>query len=312
MDRNSDNEWLSTYAEELARAKRWTEAESLYQNLLEADPDNESCLMALAWVYHDSGRLEQAIECWEQLFERELSRQVFAGFAFDELVRLFKSLEMYERLVAICDRACRAQPDDYSLLGDLAWACLKAGERERAIAVYRRMIDMDPEAIEPHLGLGDALITLGDFSAAERAYDDASHLDPIGAAMFLSRLAHAYRQAGFIHRAEEAMRRSVALDRSEPAYWLMLGDILMEGERWDEGIEAYEHAISLRDTAAGGYYFRLGNTLASYGRHEEAIQAYERAIAEEPNPFYYLQLAKCYAAVGKDDLALHVLEQAPK
>lgn len=309
MEWQRDTEWLGSYAEELAREERWEEAEKLYLQLLAADPENESYLMALAWVYHDSGRLDQAISCWERLLERELARRIFTGFAFDELVRLYKEFAMYDRLVTICERACRAQPDDFSLLGDLAWACFKAGEAKRAADVYHRMIAIDPEAVEPYLGLGDTLITLGEFAAAEEAYAEASRLDPIGTAAFLSRLAETYRREGFISQAEATIRRSIVLDPAEPAYWLMLGDILLEAGRTEEGITAYEHAVSVREVAASGYYFRLGNALVSYGRLEEAAQAYERAIAAEPNPFYYLQLAKTYATMGHEDLALHVLER---
>jgi len=308
----SEGEWLRSYAEGLLRAGRLEEAEAVYLRLIEAYPENDSYLMALAWVYHDSGRLEEAIACWEKLFEKELKRKIFTGFAFDELVRIYKSREMYDRLLEICERACDAFPGEYSLLGDLAYACHKTGWLERAVSIYRQMIDMDPEGIEAYLGLGNTLIALADYAGAEEAYGEASRIDPGETATFFSRLSDEYRRCGLSEKAEYAIRKSVAFDESEPAYLLMLGDILIEGGRWQEGWDAYEKAVSLRMEAAGSYYFRLGNTLAQTNLPEQAVQAYKKALEQEQNPFYYLHLARVYVAMGEMDLAQEAVEKVKK
>lgn len=305
----NDGEWLRSYAEGLLKAGRWEEAESAYQYLIETYPENDSYLMALAWVYHDSGRLKEAIACLEKLFEKELKRKIFTGFAFDELVRIYKSRGMFRELLKICERTCENFPGEYSLLGDLAWACHKAGELERAVQVYRQMIEMDPEGIEAYLGLGNALIALEDYTAAEDAYLRASEIDPEETAIFFSRLADEYRRSGLPKKAEVAIRKSIQSDEAEPAYLLILGDILIEDGRWQEGWEAYEKAVGLRVDAAGSFYFRLGNSLKDANLPQQAVQAYTKAIEMEDNPFYCLHLARIYLTLGEVDLAQELVKK---
>lgn len=305
----SEGDWLRSYAEGLLRAGRLEEAESVYLHLIETYPENDSYLMALAWLYHDSGRLEEAIACLEKLLERELGREIFTGFAFDELVRIYKSRGMFTHLREICERACKAFPGDYALMGDLAWAYHKVGELQQAVNLYRQMIELDPEGIEAYLGLGNALIALEDYEGAEYAYNQASRIDPEEASTFFSRLADEYRRSGLPEKAEVAIRKSIAYDGDEPAFHLMLGDILIEEGRWEEGWTAYEKAVSLKLDAAGSYYFRLGNTLSGFNLPEQAVDAYKKAIEAEPNAFYYLHLARTYVTLGKMELAQEIVEK---
>ena len=305
------SEEIQEIAEENSRAGRPAEAARLYEELRKRNPDDDSFTLALAWAYHDSGQIEQAIACFESLFEKELSRRVFTGFAFDELVRLFKGLGRYDRLLLICEKAAAAQPGDYSLLGDLGDAYMKTGQADRAVEVYRRMIEMEPESSIDYCRLGDALLALNGFVEAEKAYEKAIAIEPDRAAAYYGRLANEFRKAGHFDRAERTIRKGLADDPSEPAAYLLLGDLLILEDRADEGWAAYESAVNLRPASAGSYYFRLGNTLAERSAYEQAAAAFRRAIAvERQNPFYFLNLAAAYASLGREDLALEAIRQA--
>lgn len=311
VDDATVSEQLQKNAEEKIKAGRYAEAIDLYQKLVERHPSDESFALALAWAYHDNGEIEEAITRFELLFRKELSRRVFTGFAFDELARIFKRQGRYDRLLSICERAIAVQPGDYALLGELAEACLKTGQAERATAVYGQMIEMEPDSSVAYCSLGNALIALANFSEAEAAYEKAIAIEPDQAASFYGRLADHYDKAGHKERAEAAIRKSLTRDAAEPAYHLMLGDILMNGGRLDEGWAAYQTAVSLRRTSAGAYYFRLGKTLAHASHHEKACTAFQEALAAEPqNPFYLLRLAESYVALGKEALALEIIERA--
>jgi len=105
--------------EECLKAKRFEEAISFYRQLIDLNPGDNSYRLGLAWAYHDCGKADQAVACFEQVFEKELQRRIFTGFAFDELVRIYKESKKYDRLVDVCERAMAAQPEDVALLGEL-------------------------------------------------------------------------------------------------------------------------------------------------------------------------------------------------
>ena len=88
--------------EECLKAKRFEEAIALYRQLINLNPADDSYRLGLAWTYHDCGNADQAVACFEHVFEKELQRRIFTGFAFDELVRIFKENKKYDRLVEIC------------------------------------------------------------------------------------------------------------------------------------------------------------------------------------------------------------------
>lgn len=299
---------LLDQAEGHLQAGRYDEAIALYQTLVEQHPEDDSYLLSLAWACHDCGQIEDAVAWFEKLFDREVSRRIFSGFAFDELVRIFKRQERHDRLLTICERALAAQPGDFSLMGDLGEAYLKMGQTEKAVSVFRQMTEMEPEAAMVFCQLGNALIALHDFTGADEAYERAATIDPDLEAAYYYRLAEEYRKAGEQGQAEQAIRRSLAQEATEPAYHLFLGDLFIGDGRTDEGWTAYEAAVGLRPASAGVYYHRLGNTLTQAKHHERAVLAFQKAIVAEPeNPFYRLRLAEALAAMGREDLAREAL-----
>ncbi|MDQ5984811.1 MAG: Lipopolysaccharide assembly protein B [Syntrophus sp. SKADARSKE-3] len=300
---------LEKTAEDHVKAGRYDEAIHIYQKLIERHPEEDSFALALAWAYHDHGQIGDAIDCFEKLFEKEISRRIFTGFAFDELVRIFKREGLYDRLLNLCERVIAVQPADFALLGDLAEACLKTGQAERAAGVYRKMIEMEPEAAVVYCGLGSALLAKDDFTGAEEAYKNAVAVEPEKAASFYCRLADEYRRMGHGNHAIEAIGNCLVLNAAEPAYYLMMGDILIESGKIDEGTQMYGTAIRLKPSFAGAYYHRLGNTMSGMAYHEQAANAFRNAMTADPsNPFYRLKLAEAYVALGRGDLALELIE----
>ncbi|MCX7634358.1 MAG: tetratricopeptide repeat protein [Syntrophales bacterium] len=290
---------MRALAERSAAAGDFDGAVGYWRQAIALNPRDESLLMNLAWAYHDGGQMEAAIACLEELLERELSRRIFTGFAFDELVRIYKRERLLDRLVAICERVVAAQPDDFALLGELGEAYLQAERATDAAAVFRRMLRLDPRESVVYCRLGDALVAAGDFAGAEEAYETATSIDPEVTGLFFSRLAAAFHKAGHLGEAERALRRSIAHDADQPAYYLSLGDILLEGGDAPGAFAAYEVAVRLNGKDAGNYYHRLGNAFMKFARYAEAARAYDAAALAEPaNPLYLLRLAEACLAGG--------------
>jgi len=311
MREEGNTEYFLCLAEDLMKAKRYEDAIVLYKKLVYMHPGEDSFLLSLAWAYHDGGRIDDAIGCFERLLNAELEQKVFTGFAFDELVRIYKEKGEYGRLVDICEKVVTAQPDDIAFLNDLGDAYLKADRADKAIEVYKKMTEMEPDASAAYCNLGNARIAKGDFDGAEEAYKKAVEIDPTEAGSFYNRLANVYLDARHYDKAETAYKKCLENRCDEPMYHCGLGDILVKQGKIDEALDAYEKAVQLNNSSRGAYYNRLGNTLARENYHLQAIDSFQKAIAmDSNNPFYHIHIAKSYAELGLSDLSEKAYQKA--
>jgi len=298
-------------ADEYMREGRYEEAVALYLKLAEVHPEDDSIIMSLAWAYRDSGRVSDAVRCLEDLLKKELERKIFTGFAFDELVKIYRDEGNHRRLVAICESAVAIQPDDVSLLTTLGDAYLGAGNSRRAIEVFAMLTEMEPDAPAFFCRLGDAHIAAGDYEGAEEAYNRAVLIEPSDAHRFYDALGNTFSRAGEFARAEVALQRSLESLPDQPFVHCSLGDVFIRQGRLADAGASYEEAVRLDPVSAGGYYNRLGNMLAGENHHALAVEAFERAVAADPhNPFYYLGLVKSCEKEGLHEKVREVYEKA--
>ena len=297
--------------DDLIEARNDAEQVSLYRKLVETHPEEESRLFTLAWALYDSGGREEALEDFERLFQKEVARKVFTGFAYDELVRIYRGERNWEKLISVCERAGAAQPEDVGLLRTLGEAYLAAGRAADALRVFSKLTVLEPQAAELWCLMGDALLAAGEPERANGACCRAAEIDPADAATFFSRFADACLRAGFLEHARRAWKRCLALRPDEPLYWMGLGVVLIREGEVDAAEKAYRRAASLSPAAAGNCWHRMGDLLAKEGLHLQATEAFTKAVAAEPkNPRYLLRLAASYAARGLVDLAAGVLREA--
>jgi tetratricopeptide (TPR) repeat protein len=291
-------------ADTLTRMGRHAEAIPLYRKLAETFPEEESHLLALAWALHDSGNPEEATVYFESLFRKELERKLFTGFAYDELVRIYREGKNREDLISVCERAAAAQPGDVGLLKTLGDAYLAADRSADAVMVFETLTAREPDAPENWCALGDARLAAGNPGKAEAAYVRAAEIAPPDASVFFSRLADGLLRAGNPENAQAAIARCLALNPDEPIYLMELGDILIRRGNPDAAADAYTRAASLNPAAAGGAWYRLGNLLSKERLDPQAMEAFTKAVAAEPeNVRYLLGLAASFAARGLVDLA---------
>ncbi|MFA5810527.1 MAG: tetratricopeptide repeat protein [Thermoleophilia bacterium] len=258
-------------AEACLQAGHYQTAINIYLKLVADYPDEESLLLALAWAYYDDGRQDKAIQCFEQLFDKELSRKVFTGFAYDELVRIYKTLKRYDRLVALCTRAVIAQPHDTALLAELGSAYLQARMTREAMAAFRQAIALEPEGASLYCLLGETHLAAGEFAQAEEVYHHAAEIDPEAACSFFSRLAASYDRIGEHSREEKILRQCLAIMPLDPLYHCRIGDCLVNQGQLPSAAASYEQAIACAPDSADVFYHRWGHTLAAAQYHQEAM-----------------------------------------
>lgn len=296
-------------ADALLAGGQTAEAVSLYRRLVERCPDEDSHRLALAWVLLDSGARQEAVETFEALFDRELERKVWTGFAYDELVRLHRADGNWKALLSVCRRAAATWPEESGLRRTLGEACLAAGKTAEAMEVFAALARLCPDDPGPWAALGEARLASGDPTAAEAAYDRAVGAGGGDEAILRSRQAATTLRAGFPERACALWRRCLDLKPEEPLYWMGLGEALIGCERWEAGEKAFGRAAALDPASGGSCWHRLARLLTAGQRLEAAVAVLRRAAAAEPgNPRYRLELAAACAAAGQTDEALTLLQ----
>jgi tetratricopeptide (TPR) repeat protein len=201
-------------------------------------------------------------------------------------------------------RALALAPGDGLALTGLATLAAGRHDFRESLRLARRAVRAAPDAVAGYGALGDALLELGRYDEAFRAYDRMVALKPNLAGY--SRIAYARELLGRPEAAIEAME--LALDaagpQGEPTAWALveLGKLHFGVGRTDEAGRAFRAAlVALPDY--GTAYEWLARVEAARGRHARAIALQRRAVANVPLPHRVAQLGDLLAAAGRPEAA---------
>jgi len=286
-------------ADELLSQGKNKEAIALLKNIHEMHPEEESVLLRLAWASWDNGEKEGSIGYWEMVLDRELQRKVFTGFAYDELVRIYKQERQIEKLVALCEKVVGVQPQDVGLLEELGTAYFLSGQSHKACDVFQKLVSMEEDNPALYCRLGEALFAAGRVSESEAAYLQAGKIDPEEVDRYYFKVADLFARDGRHDEAKRLLEKCIAASPSKPIYYCCLGDELIGLGRTDEALLAYETAVGLDSRSAGTYYNRMGNTFMKEKLFDRAAAAFQKAIDHETLPPYHKNLTEARKALGQ-------------
>ncbi len=134
------------------------------------------------------------------------------------------------------------------------------GAPDRAITIFRQMIERDPESATAHAGLARA--------TWEKARNASAGGDPI-----------------FLDQALAMAQEAVQLNGYLADGRTSLGLILLGIGRYDEAAEHLHRALELEPTHADGHY-GLGLLAESRSQLDKAVDHYRRAGELQPTPLY--------------------------
>jgi GT2 family glycosyltransferase/tetratricopeptide (TPR) repeat protein len=152
----------------------------------------------------------------------------------------------------------------------------KKGEWEKAIASYRKALDIDGNSAEIHQNFGDALVKNGELDEAIVVYQKALELQP-NLWEVHHNLGDIWQGQGRLGEAVAAYRRAIELNPDFCWSHNNLGDVLIKQEKWKEAVQAYRSAIELNPDFHWSYY-NLSEACMKLERWEEAVVTYRRAI----------------------------------
>jgi len=196
-------------------------------------------LATLTWrqarVYHDPETL------WQDTLAKNPKCWMAAGNLADELMRqgrLQEAIEHYEQ-------ALRIRPNSAEGCLNLGNALLQTGKLPEAIGEYEQALRIKPDFAGAHNNLGLALLGQGRLQEAINQYEQALRINP-GFPEAHSNLGNALLRTGKLREAIEQCEQAVRLkpDLAEGHY--NLGVALEELGRTREAIQHYEQALRIK------------------------------------------------------------------
>ena len=182
---------------------------------------------------------------------------------------------------AIYRQVLQQEPNHANALHLLGLAAHQSGDHHGAVRTIAQAIRANPMAAEFHNNLGEAFRSLGMADQAAQCYETAIGLKP-GYAEAHANLGSALLQMGRLDEAVSAYRRAIELKGDIAGVHSNLGQALHAKGLLDEAIVAFRRSIELRGDFPNTH-FHLANALKDKGRGEEAVAAYRRAIALRPD-----------------------------
>ena len=223
-------------------AGRLLEAESLYQQVLQSEPNQPVALHLLGVIAHQEGKNEVAVE--------------------------------------LIGQALAINPDLAAAHSNLGLALHALGRLEEAIASYHKAQAINPDFSQAHYNLGLALHSTRKFEEAVVSYHKAVAITP-GDAQVLTNLGHALHELGRLEDAVTSYRKALALNSEGAGVQTNLGQVLQKLGRWPEAIASYEAALAVNPAHAEARY-NLGHALLELGRLEEAEANLQESLAHKP------------------------------
>ena len=288
------------------QAGQWSEAESLYRQIIAQEPDHADALNLLGVLLYQRGRNEEAVELIRRAIRINPKTAQYhnnLGLALVALKRLGEAEAAYRQAIALYP----AYADAHYSLG---WVLQETGRLEEAAAAYRQTVAINPAHADAHNNWGNILARQGKWSEATDEYRRAIESRPAYAGAWAN-LAGGQRQMREIDSAIRSFRQALALQPS--AEWsYSLGNLLNETGQTDEAIAALSQAIALRPNFPEPH-LALGNVMLKAGRAERAITSYRQALSLRPDfPEAQINLAHQFVQSGQLEEARALYEAALK
>lgn len=154
-------------AQKLAWAAKYDDAQSAYEKILAANPDNPEALAGLARVLEWSRRYLQAIDIDRKLLSRDPNN---AALKLD-VAKLFAWAGKFDDSSRAYEEVLKLDPDSLEALLGLARVAAWSSQFDLAVQRFQDVLAKHPQNIDADLGIGQVWLWKGDLDRARSALD---------------------------------------------------------------------------------------------------------------------------------------------
>jgi tetratricopeptide (TPR) repeat protein/transglutaminase-like putative cysteine protease len=186
---------------------------------------------------------------------------------------------------------------------------LQAGNYAQAVALLKRVVELEPKDKIAWNNLGRAHSGLRELDAAIAAYRKQIEVNPYDAYAF-NNLGRAYVAQQKFAEAEAAFLKQLEVNPLDEYVPSNLGALYLERRQYDKALPQFEKAITLTPNSAW-LHVQLGKAQLNLKHESEAMAAFDKAIELSPTPTMWNDIGYELAlSVTQLDRALRYAESA--
>jgi len=316
---DSSLEKLFHDAQAASRQNNYAQAEKLYRQILEADPEILPARVNLGLACYWQHKSREALTEFHKALQaspREFSALLFSGLAYLDLTD-------YDHAQAALEKAGQVNDKDSLLFWALGSLAMMHNDARAAVQPLERCVALAPDNVRCVWLLGTAYAILAyhehakpsvgsDYAArAESALQWMEEHQPNTA------LVHVFK--GDVLAARQATAEALAeyqraqeIDPQWPDIHLLIGSLLGLEGKWDGALTELKRQLQLHpeDTRT---MVEMGSVYCRAANFAEAVPFLHQALTRDSNNYEAnYRLGQAYLSLGKYSLAVPLLERATR
>ncbi len=218
-------------AEKYVQQGKLQNAIAEYEKILKADPRDLTVLNTIGDLYARIGDNARAIEYFKQVGDAYASDgfTVKAIAVYKKISKLQPSLDGTLKLAELFTQQGLFNDARAQYL-QVAEEFLRSGELDKAIRIFQKTLEMDPENVAMKLRLAEVYLRLGKKNDASKIYGEASQT---------------LRENGQLDAADEVLQKMQAIDPSNSSILLLRGHNAVEAGEFKDAIQLLEKVADL-------------------------------------------------------------------
>ncbi|MDO9066740.1 MAG: tetratricopeptide repeat protein, partial [Chloroflexota bacterium] len=289
------------------RSQIWKDSLSLWNDVLEKYPDTATAYNNRGEFFLGKGEYNKALSDFILAISARTKYPYNPAYKYYHL-NLGNSLRALGRdseAIAVFEQLIKETEAYFSLanIKDLL------GDKNKAIALYTRAIELDPRLLYAHDYLGALYANLNRKEEAKAELHKAIELDPTYIPAYV-KLAGIYKTLNQEEKLELLYKKAIAnnLDFFDAYYYI--GNLFADAQKDKDAILLYSKAIEInpgsKEACVG-----LGSSYLTIGRNKEAIIWLKKALELDSNlAVAHNNLALAYYYAGEYGLAIEHCDKA--
>jgi len=242
-----------------------TEAENIYQQILQTDPNHPDALHLLGVIAHQMDKNDRAAD----LITKALIIKPDFAEAHSNLGAVLKELGQLDEAVKSYHKALSIKPNYAEAYSNLSVALQEMGQLEEAIVSSHKALAIRPDYARANYNLGNALKDLGQLDEAVTRYLKVLAIKPDYPEAH-NNLGAALAELGRLDEAVANFRKALAIKPDFVEVHSNLGDVLKNLGKFQEAVAHYQKLFTSRtgiqpvgngelSPATNGFFLELTN-----------------------------------------------------